>query len=195
MVVGYKKENLKEYLIHSKYTDMEFIFIDNDIYNVSNNIYSLYLAKKYLEEDDTLLLESDLIFDKKLITSILENSNPNIAAVSKYQSWMDGTVVTVDNEHNILQFVEKKDIQNNKLEEYYKTINIYKLSKEFSKNVYLPFLETFMEVYGKNEYYELAFKIIANLSRSDFKAEIINDIKWYEIDNEHDLEEASKIFK
>ena len=52
-----------------------------------------------------------------------------------------------------------------------------------------------MDVYGKNEYYELAFKILANLGRTDLKAQIIEGINWYEIDNEQDLNTANQLFK
>lgn len=108
---------------------------------------------------------------------------------------MDGTVVEIDNNNNIKAFIEKKDFQVDKENEYYKTINIYKLSKEFSQKEFLPFLKTFMDVYGKNEYYELAFKILANLGRTDLKAQIIEGINWYEIDNEQDLNTANQLFK
>ncbi len=194
IVAGYKKENLKKY-VQDNVKDIEVVFIDNDEYATSNNIYSLYLAKEYLECDDTLLLESDLIYEESLIKKILTNENKNLAAVAKYEKWMDGTVVEIDNNNNIKAFIEKKDFQVDKENEYYKTINIYKLSKEFSQKEFLPFLKTFMDVYGKNEYYELAFKILANLGRTDLKAQIIEGINWYEIDNEQDLNTANQLFK
>lgn len=52
------------------------------------------------------------------------------------------------------------------LEEYYKTVNIYKLSKEFSRNVYIPFLEAYMRAYGLNSYYETPLKVVAHLART-----------------------------
>ena len=194
IVAGYKKENLKKY-VQDNVKDIEVVFIDNDEYATSNNIYSLYLAKEYLECDDTLLLESDLIYEESLIKKILTNENKNLAAVAKYEKWMDGTVVEIDNNNNIKAFIEKKDFQVNKENEYYKTINIYKLSKEFSQKEFLPFLKTVMDVYGKNEYYELAFKILAKLGRKNLKAQIIEVINWYEIDNEQDLNTANQLFK
>lgn len=194
IVVGFKKEKLKKY-VKDNIRGIEVVFIDNEEYATSNNIYSLYLAKEYLERDDTLLLESDLIYEESLIKTILTNENKNLAAVAKYEKWMDGTVVEIDNDNNIKAFIEKKDLQVDKENEYYKTINIYKLSKEFSQKEFLPFLKTFMDVYGKNEYYELTFKILANLGRTDLKAQIIEGINWYEIDNEQDLNIANQLFK
>ena len=74
----------------------------------TNNIYSLSLAKEQLQQDDTLLIESDLIFEDKVLDKILSDPFPNIALVAKYESWMDGTVVMLDNDNNILNFVVKK---------------------------------------------------------------------------------------
>ncbi len=193
MVVGYKSENLKNF-IKQKIKDMEIIFIDNDNYDKSNNIYSLYLAKDWLEKDDTIMLESDLIFEDRMIQELVANKNKDVALVAKYEQWMDGTVVTIDNKNRITEFIEKKDFRFDRIDEYYKTVNIYKLSKEFSKNQYIPFLEAYMKAYGINEYYELALKAIAHLSRSTLKALPIGDIKWYEIDDAQDYDIVNCLF-
>ena len=193
MVVGYKSENLKNF-IKQKIKDMEIIFIDNDNYDKSNNIYSLYLAKDWLEKDDTIMLESDLIFEDRMIQELVANKNKDVALVAKYEQWMDGTVVTIDSKNRITEFIEKKDFRFDRIDEYYKTVNIYKLTKEFSKNQYIPFLEAYMKAYGINEYYELALKAIAHLSRSTLKALPIGDIKWYEIDDAQDYDIVNCLF-
>lgn len=193
MVVGYKSENLKKF-INENIKDMEIVFIDNPDYDKSNNIYSLYLAKEWLEKDDTIMLESDLIYENKMIEELVKDKNKNVALVAKYEQWMDGTVVTLDDKNRITSFVEKKDFKFDRTDEYYKTVNIYKLSKEFSKNEYIPFLEAYMKAYGLNEYYELALKAIAHLSRSDLKALPIKNIKWYEIDDAQDYDIVNCLF-
>lgn len=54
------------------------------------------------------MIESDLIFEPKLIEEMVEDKEENIVAVSKYKSWMDGTVVTINNKDNsIKKFYEK----------------------------------------------------------------------------------------
>lgn len=196
IVIGYEGDNLKNY-IYSKYskdTDIEFIFINNEIYDKTNNIYSLFLTKEYFSQDDTILLESDLIYEKDLIKKIVENKNPNVAAVAKYASWMDGTVVNVGEDSIITQFIEKKDFDYSKIEGYYKTVNIYKFSKEFIIKQYLPFLTAYIEAYGDNEYYETVLKAISHLSRSYIIAHILDKEKWYEIDDAQDYDIAIALF-
>lgn len=198
VVTGYQGDNLKRFLTEEctnpKIKELEIEFIENPIYDKTNNIYSLYLAKDKLKEDDTILLESDLIYDYSLIKRLIEAPEENLVSVAKYEQWMDGTVIKIDDENNVVEFIEKKNFDYNEIEKYYKTVNIYKFGKEFLNNIFIPFLESYIKAYGENEYYELVLKIIAHLSRSELKALDVSDIPWYEIDDAQDLDIAKCIF-
>lgn len=195
MVVGYKGQNVIDYINENyKNSSMKFEFIFNHDYDKTNNIYSFYMAKDFIINEDTILMESDLIYDKALIKKIVEDKNPDIAVIAKYQSWMDGTVVTCNEDGFITQFVEKKDMDYSKLDTYYKTVNVYKLSKEFSKNVYVPFLEAYMKAYGMDSYYETTLKAVAHLSKTKLFGYEIGDMPWYEIDDAQDLDISNVLF-
>lgn len=195
IVVGYKGKALIDY-IKGNYKDcgIDFIFINNEDYAVSNNIYSFYLAREYVINEDTLLMESDLIYDKSLLKKMVLCKQKNVAAVAKYKSWMDGTVVTCDRQGYITQFIDKSDMNYELLNEYYKTVNVYKLSKEFCKNVYMPFLEAYMSAYGLNSYYETPLKVVAHLARTRLFAYELGEMPWYEIDDAQDLDIANVMF-
>lgn len=62
IVVGYKGQELMDY-INTMDISAEIVFVDNPIYDRTNNIYSLSLVDDYLTSEDTLLFESDLIFE------------------------------------------------------------------------------------------------------------------------------------
>ena len=195
LVVGYEGHKLKDYIGH-RYDDiLKIEFVDNPVYDKTNNIYSLALAKKQLCEDDTLLLESDLIFEDSMLKMLIDNPYPNLALVAKYESWMDGTVVKINEFNEIVNFVPKEAFDWSEADKYYKTVNIYKFSKEFSQNVYVPFLEAFTKVMGNNQYYEQVLRVITHLHQSNLRALPIRpDQKWYEIDDVQDLDIASTIF-
>lgn len=193
IVVGYKGEILKEY-INSLDIKIPITFVENPIYNKTNNIYSLYLAREYLTKDDTLLFESDLIFEDNLITMLIDDPRPTLALVDKYEAWMDGTCVKIDENSNIDAFVPGSKFKYDEIDEYYKTINIYKFSKNFSETHYVPFLEAYSKALGNNEYYEQVLKVITMLDDSELKAKKINGEKWYEIDDAQDLDIAETIF-
>ena len=194
IVVGYQADNLMNYL-GNRYDDkLQIEYILNPIYDKTNNIYSLALAKQQLQEDDTLLLESDLIFEDRMLTLLTENPYPNLALVAKYETWMDGTMVRIDSDNNIVSFVPKKAFRYNEVPYYYKTCNIYKFSKEFSCNQYVPFLEAYSKAMGNNEYYEQVLRVITALDKSALRALPITDEKWYEIDDIQDRDIAETKF-
>lgn len=194
VVTGYKSEFFINY-IKSLNINTKLTFINNEIYDKTNNIYSMFLAKSEMINEDSILLESDLIFDDKMITEILEDNRKNLALVVKYERWMDGTCLKINENEEILDFIPGKDFNFKDADNYFKTINIYKFSKEFSKNIYFPFLEAYMSANGKNDYYEAVLKTIIDLGKNYIYAKVISDdIKWYEIDDEQDLNIASSIF-
>lgn len=193
LVVGYKGDNVKEYVGNS-YKGVDIVYVDNPIYDKTNNIYSLYLAKDWLLKEDTLLLESDLIYEPAVVERIVSNPYPNLALVDKYESWMDGTVVTLNKESKIVNFLSKKQFKYSDIDQYYKTVNIYKFSQEFSTSYYVPFLKAYCAALGRNEYYEQVLKVITLLEDAPLKALPLAGEKWYEIDDIQDLDIASGMF-
>lgn len=195
LVIGYKGDNLKKYIKDKKLDKkIDIEYVENKDYDTTNNIYSLYLAKDYFYKDDTILLESDIIYDDSLIANLIKSDYENAVVVAKYQQWMDGTVVTIDEDDNIIEFIEKANFDYGKIDNYYKTVNIYKFSKEYLVNYYLPFLRAYIEAYGKNDYYELVLKVISSISKSGLKAYKLNNEPWYEIDDCQDYDIATVLF-
>ena len=194
MVVGYKGKELMDY-IGDRYEDRLHIeYAENPVYDKTNNIYSLALVKDKMVEDDTLLIESDLILDDSLFQMILDDPYPNWALVAKYESWMDGTMVRINKENSIVNFVPKKAFNYAEADFYYKTVNVYKFSKDFSTKVYVPFLDAYCKVMGNNEYYEQVLRVITLLDQANLKALPIGDKPWYEIDDVQDKDIAEAIF-
>ena len=194
IVVGYQGQRLKDHIGHRYDRQLTIEYAENPIYDRTNNIYSLSLVKDRLQEDDTLLIESDLIVSDRLLPMITENPYPNLALVAKYETWMDGTMVRIDDEQNIVSFVPKKAFKYEDVDQYYKTVNIYKFSREFSQNKYVPFLEAYCHALGNNEYYEQVLRVITLLDNAELKALPIGNEKWYEIDDIQDLDIAETIF-
>ena len=194
IVIGYKGRELREYIGNRYSGRLNIEFAENPIYDKTNNIYSLSIVKDQLQEDDTLLLESDLIFSDHLIPMIVEHPCPNLALVAKYETWMDGTMVQIDDDQNIVNFISKAAFNYADADSYYKTVNIYKFSKQFLSEKYVPFLNAYTKAVGLNEYYENVLRILSMLSSHDLKALPIGHEKWYEIDDKQDLDIAEALF-
>ena len=194
IVVGYQGQKLIDYIGHCYDDRLKIEYAENPIYDKTNNIYSLSIVKQQLQEDDTLLIESDLIFSDRLFPMILEDSYPNLALVAKYESWMDGTMVRLDEDRHIVNFISKEAFDYADADSYYKTVNIYKFSREFLQQKYVPFLDAYTKAVGNNEYYENVLRIISMLDSHNMKALPIGRERWYEIDDKQDLDIAEAIF-
>ncbi len=193
IVVGYEGQKLIDY-IGTLNIQTPIVFIENPIYDKTNNIYSLALAKDWLVKDDTLLFESDLIFEDAVLDALVDDPRDTLALVDKYESWMDGTCVKLAEDDSIEAFVPGKKFRFNEIKDYYKTVNLYKFSKHFSETHYVPFLDAYQAALGENEYYEQVLRVITMLDEPVIKAKRLDGQKWYEIDDIQDLDIAESIF-
>lgn len=193
IVVGYEGQKLIDY-IATLDIQTPIVYVDNPIYDKTNNIYSLALAKDWLCKEDTLLFESDLIFEDSVIDALVKDPRETLALVDKYESWMDGTCVKLSPGDEIEAFVPGKKLKFNEIWDYYKTVNIYKFSRHFSVTHYVPFLEAYQKALGKNEYYEQVLRVITLLDDSELKAKRLHGELWYEIDDIQDLDIATSMF-
>lgn len=193
IVIGHQGNSLQNYLILN-YPDLNIIFVKNNVFDKTNNIYSLWLTREFMADEETLLLESDLIFEDAVLKLAVDSKYKDCALVSKYQTWNDGTMVRIDDDNNIVNFIPKKAFKYSDTQYYYKTVNIYKFSKEFITNHYLPFLDAYIKVLGENEYYEQVLRVITLIDSTGIKALPISNLRWYEIDDVQDLKIAETIF-
>jgi len=190
-VVGYKWKHIQK-AIGENWNGIEVEYINNVDWEKTNNIVSFYMAKDSLK-DDFLLLEGDIITAENALDSFIPGKNQ--MAVSAYKSFMDGTVVTIGENNKIEKIYLKKDIDDSlNLESTYKTVNIYSININDFHRLIVPELEKIIESGKVNSYYEQAFAFLANNKIMNFDAIDYSNLKWYEVDNEEDLEEAERIF-
>ena len=193
LVTGHLGDKVREYL-GTRFKDTKLIYVENQIYDKTNNIYSLWLAKEYLI-DDLLLLEDDIFFETEVIDRVCKHNYPNIMVVDDYQNFMNGTVVMADR-GIVTEMILKKDQHPDK--NYYhglKTVNIYRFAKEFMDTYFIPGLESYIDADNLNEYYELAISNIVKSAAVPLGALSIAGLKWFEIDTLEDLKRAEELFR
>ncbi|MHA2012750.1 MAG: aminotransferase class I/II-fold pyridoxal phosphate-dependent enzyme [Candidatus Helarchaeota archaeon] len=195
LVTGYLHENVKKWVDNYK-TKLEIIVIYNELYNTTNNIYSLYCAKDYLNVN-TLLLECDLFYENSVIQKLLLNKAKNAIVVDKFNiETMNGTVVKTDDNNKITKMILPKfqDV-NFDYTNTYKTVNIYKFNNKFLKNKFIPYLELYIKSQSLDNYYEIILAIFIDFYKIELYAVDIENLKWMEIDNEIDLQLTENLFK
>lgn len=191
---GYCESRLKRYL-KDCYPKIQFNYINNSRFKETNNIYSLSQILNTCEiDDDILLIESDLIFESNVIKKIINSSYENVALVDHYQPGMDGTVVEIADNKIINIFLPHLQLKNFSYVNKYKTLNIYKFSKSFCKNVFKKILAFYVNSIDDNCYYEYILGVLIYVQKETIFAELIHDEKWTEVDDANDLEIAEYIF-
>ena len=186
IVVGYMDHCIRRFV--SEYAgDLTVEFITNPLFQTTNNIYSLWLARNKIEES-FLLVESDLVFESSQLKDLLY---PNKTAVSHMQPWMNGTTITMDSLNIVRTFGMGGNRSTNAI--HYKTVNIYSLS-DYSWRKVIERLDNRISSERVNDYYEVVFKeMIADGSLS-MEGVIFDLDSWYEIDTPADLLIAEDIF-
>ncbi len=185
IVVGYMDHCIRRF-VNEYVGDLTIEFITNPLFQTTNNIYSLWLARNKIRES-FLLVESDLVFDASQLEDLLY---PDKIAISRMQPWMNGTTVTMDSLNRVRAFGMGRN-------EYtegtrYKTVNIYSLSDSSWRKV-IERLEPYISSGKVNEYYEVVFKeMIADGSLS-MDGVFFDPECWYEIDTPGDLVNAERI--
>lgn len=194
VVTGYRSDELREFL-RTHYPCSHITFIHNARFRETNNIYSLSLALNSIEiNDDILLIESDLIFEGNVIQRIINSPYSNIAFLDHFKSGMDGTVVTVSG--NVITSIIPPHLQGPDFDfsDKYKTLNIYRFSREFCNSTFKPLLAYYTKTMDGNCYYELILGILVYLQKETIYAEFVEGERWAEIDDPNDLYVASFIF-
>jgi histidinol-phosphate/aromatic aminotransferase/cobyric acid decarboxylase-like protein/choline kinase len=194
VVTGYCRDQLENHLC-SSFPDVRFTFVFNDVYDKTNNIYSMHLAFEHFPvDDDVLLIESDLVFTKDVLEPILRTTHKNVALVDKYQVGMDGTVVTVDGE--LIANIIPPHLQGPGFDfsDKYKTLNIYRFSQEFVQTSFRKLLSFYATVYNDNCYYELILGLLVYMRQEQIFACNVSGAKWCEVDDANDLRLAEIAF-
>lgn len=196
VVTGYRDEELKNFLT-KRYTQAEINiqYVHNAKYKETNNIYSLSLALNHTAiDDDIILIESDLIFDSTIIKQLILSPYANVALLDKFRSGMDGTVVTVADQ--TITSIIPPHLQGSDFNfaDKYKTLNIYKFSKEFCNTSFKKLLSYYAEIFDANSYYELILGILIYVQKETIYAEIVPPKSWTEVDDPNDLSLAEFTF-
>ena len=186
VVTGYLENHIRDFL-GNQVGDMKIDYVFSPLYETTNNIYSLWMAREVINEP-FLLLESDLVFDVSLLGAMLY---PDRMAVAKMKPWMNGTSVTIKQSQQVKAFWA--DNADSFGETKYKTVNIYSISLDswcgISKR-----LDEHISAGKVNGYYETVFAEMISEGSLNFKIASFDGKPWYEIDTIEDLAKAEKLF-
>jgi len=187
-ITGHLSNILQEYVMANWNNKYKIKFINNEIYDKTNNIYSLWLANQYLNEP-FLLIESDVYFTQEIFSKNMF-SNKNLWFTDYFIEGMDGCMLTADNSK-----IKKIEIVRSRLSNYdsnqYKSIGLLYIANQNKKLISL--LEKEIKEDNVNIYYDLLFA--KYISKIPIDIHNISPYKWFEIDNQDDLKKAEELFR
>jgi histidinol-phosphate/aromatic aminotransferase/cobyric acid decarboxylase-like protein/GTP:adenosylcobinamide-phosphate guanylyltransferase len=198
IVVGYYKNVIMEYF-GDNYKGVKIKYVHNDDYETTNNIYSLKLGlvhSQYIYDENLIICEGDIAFEAKILDAIDDNPCKNLVFVSKYKPYMSGSIVKIDEDTNAIKELvpQSKQEEGYDYKDKYKTVNVYYLTNDFLKKYFLPALDLFLSNNIMTGYYELILGVLLYMGSGEIYAKKVETSKWYEIDDEKDLEMAEYIF-
>ena len=175
IVTGYKSEQYEEYFKNSKNVKL----VKSDIYKWTGTMHSLSLAKEYVD-DDFLLIENDLVFEKRAIKELVESPERDCILFTNESGSGDEAFVEIRDNH---LFKMSKDIhQFNRIDG--EMIGITKISYK----LYQMMLEEFKGNVNPYLNYEYVLLDVARNYNIGFVK--IDDLAWGDADT---LKEYEKI--
>ncbi len=196
LVVGYLGHKIIE-RIGDAYGTMKIQYVENDMYDSTNTSYSLWLALKRMKSDHSLLvLEGDVFFEKKLLIKFMSCGLPAATVVQKYNPQLDGSFVELNQNNVVIDWIHKTARQSLfRIERCFKTVNIHKFDSFFIEKHLIPVLDEHVEKKNSRSAIEFIFQDIVTRREGLIRAFRVRDLKWFEIDDIHDLKIAEEIFK
>lgn len=190
LVVGDHKKELIDFVLQMK-LNTEVVFVENDLYQESGTLYSVFRAREYLSMEDTIIMNSQLIMEKCLLEKALKKNKNNIVFVDSYKDWMTGEFASISQDGNVFSF-DKKIVE--KLDGAYKVLGICKFNVDFIRKYYIPAMEMMISVLGTRLTYIAPLSAIVISDAVKIKAEYAGGASWREINTIEDVNQSEVIF-
>ncbi|PID59433.1 MAG: nucleotidyl transferase [Ignavibacteriae bacterium] len=185
IVTGYLQEQIIDY-VKNNFPKINIEFIYNPKYDSTNNIYSLWLTKKSVKDSDILLLDSDILFDYRIIEKLLNSKHKNVLAVKSVHELGEEEIKVILNDDKSISEISK--VINPKLA-IGESIGIEKFSKEYSSKLFSILDEMILKENKVNIFYEAAFEKSIKKG-SKIYIEDVENLKCMELDTAEDIEAA-----
>ena len=188
VVVGHRAGQVRSYF-GPKFHDLSITYVENQIFERTNNIYSLWLARREIT-GDLLLLEGDLLFEPALLTDVLNSPHENVAVVDRFQPFMNGTLILAHGDTASAMVLKRDQTRGFDYGPALKTVNIYKFSHAAFSGELIPAIGDYVGQGLTDRYYEVA--ISRAIATGAMRLHVLHtgERVWAEVDTQEDLADA-----
>lgn len=189
MVTGYRENMIKDF-ISQKYPDLSIKYLTNSDFENNNNSYSLWMTKDHVN-GDSILLDSDILFDFRIVSKLLASEHQNCLAVNtNHELDLEEIKVIVDSANKILHIGKELDPPKS----FGESIGIEKFSHDFFKLLGKVLERKIVKEKNVNEFYEKSFQELYDSGNAMYAIDV-SEYKSLEIDFPEDLERAGQEIK
>ncbi len=185
IVTGYLHEMIEDF-VRKQYADsIQVTFIYNKVYETTNNIYSLWLARPFAEGREVLLLDSDLLYDPQIVTRVLATDAPNVLTLIRHELGEEEMKVVTDAQGSIKEISKTC----NPAEAAGESLGIEKMGKDYTKALYRELEPMMNEEHLENVFYERAFERLIPQGHT-YQVLDVTELFSCELDTIEDFENA-----
>ncbi|MCR4765091.1 MAG: phosphocholine cytidylyltransferase family protein [Bacteroidaceae bacterium] len=186
VVTGYRNNMIIDFL-KSNYPSLTVHFIDNPDYAHNNNIFSLWLTRPYTEGKDFLLLDSDILFDPAIISSILHQDG-SVLALNRHDLGEEEIKVIVDSKDYVKEISKVCSVE----KAIGESVGIEKMTADYSKALFKELQQMIEGEKLIDVFYEKAFE---RLIPQGYTFRIVDTTDFFsiELDTVEDFENAKKL--
>jgi histidinol-phosphate/aromatic aminotransferase/cobyric acid decarboxylase-like protein len=191
LVTGHLADAVRD-RIGGRFAGVEVRYAHNPRYAETNNLYSLWCARAYLDRD-LVLAEGDVAFDAELLGTVPAGSRDNVVFAGGHARELRGTVVRRDGAGRVTAYLTDRDQPDDfDTAGTLKTANVYLLRGEYLRDGLLPALAAEVAAGRVRGYYDYA--LAASFGAARWVVADVSTVPWYEVDDPGDRLQAEYVF-
>jgi len=188
IVTGYLENQIRDFL-NRRFPELNITFYYNGLYESTNNIYSLWLARHALHADDMLLMDSDIVFDKRIIAKLCSSGYQSCLALKRHDVLDEEIKVRTDNNGRVLEINKEVDPS----EAAGESVGIEIFKRDLLRELFIVIDRKVNIEKNVNQFYEAAFQELIN-NNHDIYVVDITEYFCIEIDTIEDLKIAGELY-
>jgi choline kinase len=193
VVTGYLEQLVCDY-VRSKWSLTGLKFVNNPHFLQTGTAQSLFLGIAAIEKDsDLLIIEGDVVFEPNLLARLVDSPGEIVTLLQSYRSDLSGTFVLIEENDRVVDWLHAShQSETFAPQAHFKTVNLHRFCNVPVSRVLVPTLASTLIEEGLQAPLEYAMRRIVQ-SGENVTARLVDDLRWYEIDDELDLGRARSI--
>jgi HAD superfamily hydrolase (TIGR01450 family) len=188
IIAGYKFNAVREYCSKVDYCNIKII--ENPKYDITNNMYSLYLAREEVDTKPFMLSNGDVALDAQMVAGLVQSESDDLIA-TEIGSYNEESMKIALNSHDYITDISKTISTENA---YGLSADIYKFSAFSSKVLFTEIRKIIEAEKNVNEWTEVALQRLFKNQALKMQPFGISSEDWLEVDNFNDLVLADSKF-